>query len=509
MQITPTTFNTGAFFYRPYQSDAITLRSMLSTNNGFGPHDIDQRLRELKYPGNSLMKRMNHLVSSELKHPISPKVNLPRLDTRQCPKCAANYYHSDLFNLPWLGQCPIHHCEFTGSCPKCSQPWPSNDEVSKRSCALCGLFDVTKIALSVSWMQKDRRYLAIDDLVSSITDVACAEAQLVNQDPLENCWWRPITTSHHQFPACGLNAHPKMTKERINYFGTGMPSFERKIIPLVSQELTHQQPERGASQPEDQCRALDQYEVIVRILKRFTQLTAEPHMPTISTYRHLTIEHLHKKTCPCAQCMALSLWFFYIASWEYGHRSLLGIQEYPFARNILSKQFYTPFHCTHISTDSHNLRVDQSFTSWTYQRSLELSFIDIYHFVIHVQRVIKSGAKSNNYRQLTPYIQSKKQLEDHYYRVNYTGGDASIYYQNRYPIDHLDVERAAPTSDCSGRYERLESMMDKEIRFSYRIDLDQFCYADYMQVRSCFDDYINRPYPRYSRGSSPVRDVLL
>ena len=53
------------------------------------------------------MERINHLVSSELKHPISPKVNLPRLDTRPCPKCAANYYHSDLFNLPWLGQCPF------------------------------------------------------------------------------------------------------------------------------------------------------------------------------------------------------------------------------------------------------------------------------------------------------------------------------------------------------------------------------------------------------------------
>jgi hypothetical protein len=100
-------------------------------------------------------------------------------------------------------------------------------------------------------------------------------------------------------------------------------------------------------------------------------------------------------------------------------------------------------------------------------------------------------------------------LEDHYYRVNYTGGEAFIYVQNRYPIDHLDIEQVASSSNCSTRYERLESMMDKEIRFKYPIDLDQFRYADYMRLRSYFDDYINRPYPRYARGSSPVKDILL
>jgi hypothetical protein len=57
---------------------------------------------------------------------------------KHCPICAGIYFHSDVFDKPWLEKCPIHNVELTAYCPTCNMIWPTAARLRYVSCNTCG-----------------------------------------------------------------------------------------------------------------------------------------------------------------------------------------------------------------------------------------------------------------------------------------------------------------------------------------------------------------------------------
>jgi hypothetical protein len=60
-----------------------------------------------------------------------------RKPLRNCAVCAAQCYHSWLYQYEWVTKCPLHHETISTSCPSCRQPWPKAGELRTRRCACC------------------------------------------------------------------------------------------------------------------------------------------------------------------------------------------------------------------------------------------------------------------------------------------------------------------------------------------------------------------------------------
>jgi hypothetical protein len=60
-----------------------------------------------------------------------------RSPLRNCPVCAAQCYHTVLYQYPWEKRCPTHQHEIVTVCPSCKQPWPQPSELLKRNCPCC------------------------------------------------------------------------------------------------------------------------------------------------------------------------------------------------------------------------------------------------------------------------------------------------------------------------------------------------------------------------------------
>lgn len=80
-----------------------------------------------------LLKQINidEIVDERLSHGYRPK--------KHCRRCAEIQYHSFVFDLPWIHDCPIHKAPLLRRCNKCNQKWPSVSEIRRRKCSVCGV----------------------------------------------------------------------------------------------------------------------------------------------------------------------------------------------------------------------------------------------------------------------------------------------------------------------------------------------------------------------------------
>jgi hypothetical protein len=60
-----------------------------------------------------------------------------REDLHNCPVCASQCFHSDLYQLGWVFKCPLHQTKIVTLCPSCNLPWPKPSELLSRRCSRC------------------------------------------------------------------------------------------------------------------------------------------------------------------------------------------------------------------------------------------------------------------------------------------------------------------------------------------------------------------------------------
>lgn len=81
------------------------------------------------------------LSMSEAKHVFrghKPYTAVPKKISKNCPICAYYFFHSELYELPWIQTCPLHNIPLSTHCTHCNQPWPNKEALRTRNCRECG-----------------------------------------------------------------------------------------------------------------------------------------------------------------------------------------------------------------------------------------------------------------------------------------------------------------------------------------------------------------------------------
>lgn len=139
--------NTGLLLRRPYESAYAAYRRFLVANrfettatliaalNALGVHSTRKPGQPWLAPNARLWERQ-FCEKNGIAFQSAGWVD-PRAPLRNCPSCAAQCYHSTLFQYPWAKLCPLHNIPIVTSCPGCKRPWPVPSELLKRTCPHC------------------------------------------------------------------------------------------------------------------------------------------------------------------------------------------------------------------------------------------------------------------------------------------------------------------------------------------------------------------------------------
>ncbi len=139
--------NTGLLLRRPYESDYAAFRRFLVANQFETQAVLKAELeafgeRSAVMPGKPWIALKAREWEKKFCEANALPFQLPapvdhRYPLRNCPVCAAQCYHTVLYQYPWAKRCPLHRQEIVTSCPSCKQPWPTPSELRKRECPCC------------------------------------------------------------------------------------------------------------------------------------------------------------------------------------------------------------------------------------------------------------------------------------------------------------------------------------------------------------------------------------
>ncbi|NVJ65923.1 MAG: hypothetical protein HWE16_05490 [Gammaproteobacteria bacterium] len=144
----------------PLESGSALIHRILQSNparsHAFIDQRLDHRLYSYQFGDNALKLKAaeRRLIGNYLQFLDQKNMKKPEGSSVQecigftagkkyrlinCPECAKALYHTNLFDLPCVDTCPIHHTPLVDTCPECQSEWPVGLMILKSSCQLCGL----------------------------------------------------------------------------------------------------------------------------------------------------------------------------------------------------------------------------------------------------------------------------------------------------------------------------------------------------------------------------------
>jgi|GEM_PF-5357182 len=127
----------GRSLHHPFQSVENGYRQFLACNELFDKKIIRKELMLLLNKDSSDPFYRTSPIFKLFREWLDPNfINARRAPHRNCQRCGESFYHSSLFDLPWLRNCPLHPQErLTENCPECGKRWFSNS----KTCSCCGI----------------------------------------------------------------------------------------------------------------------------------------------------------------------------------------------------------------------------------------------------------------------------------------------------------------------------------------------------------------------------------
>lgn len=492
-------FNFGSLYRRPHQSDAATLRQFLLANMGFSIAYIERKLFDQSIIGINIIEQIITLQNVLEKGGVtSIDVQIKGTD-RQCPQCAAHLYHSDLYNLTWLPKCPIHNIPFTSHCPGCREKWPNLQEIPKRQCRVCSLFLLRPSMEPVRTIPKPR-FNVLKRLYRFVYYKSDSNDYVFGHTALHHCWWPIISVQEQLFPSVQLARNPNIIpRQQITSMGVRLFKLRKNISPLISTDRNYY-----VQQPRVNFR--DQHLVKKLLYMRFSALQLilgllarrlhQPHKIHIRSYQDLLLSELKGGPLPCPLCMAISLWFFHITSWEYGDVHHVNETDYPFLRELKWGQFQPPYWYKGFRKREQCFDASIRFCEWSYLRNLELCFNDIFTFLLHFIRNLKSLANQRgSHNVLNGKNPPLLALDNHFIDINEI--EATVYYEREHPLRDVDFSaEEIPLSQCKAHQSHLDTMHNNYVRFDFSFDSHQLQLKDFISLNEEFQKQFN---PAYSR----------
>jgi hypothetical protein len=504
--------NLGLVFSRPYESDYSILRRFLVANPGIPLSTLKAVLRLQNDGQSSFVERIKAL------QPASP---YPQPDischghARQCPECAKRLYHTDIYNIEWLTRCPIHQCMFTSTCPVCGLRWPDEQEMAKSDCPGCSRVRIKELIYADCVEFHHGIYRTIGDIYDFVSYKMEDELHLSSTEG-SSIWWREIGIGHQLFPACQVLRHPRYSRAIIKKLNIVFTPVRHSSFPLtyykgaLTRDGANYRRKRHRCEAEDLCpRTLKaDFVVMFDIIKKIASRTNKKHRPYLSCYRHIRLVDLVNSPDPCLYCLALSLWFFNVASKKYGDAYHIDTHDYPFCEDIGIYGIHSISEFDLLSDDEESYKINGSFLRWSYQRSLEWCFLDILRFV---EILI---AKIRIYRQravheYSAYIPKRARDSSGFdYLIDRSDKVMTIFFEQAHPIKDSLLPRIYKSHEiCQEHRQYMKEIIDGNVYFDLDVPSDLMTYSQFLDLHEQFRVFLKTKLVNYCRGSTPIRKI--
>jgi len=377
--------NVGHVFAQPYESDYAMWRRCLVANPGRSLSAIKQAVKTRVRQAGTTTERLRQLQ-------LAPGLQLPLRASyrRQCPSCAQHLYHCDVYALPWLPTCPIHHCRLTTTCPTCRMHWPDLDELSGRDCPHCGRPSIAQLA-EASWTPlAEKAQDAIGKLVTFITQPPSLSAPRLVDDCEQDWrafgdrWWQQVPIDSPAFPAFQVHHQQGECRAWLKRLGVRVYPLSRiasNLTPVEPRDADAFCPElKRLPYPavfwEDQKQAAER-DVLSGIVGWIAASTPDNHHIHLTDYRHVSLQELLHGRGFCPYCLALSVWYFDIAAKRHGAFYARTINEYAFFEQCGFDGPMTVCAPVAVRAKQALFALDQPFALAMYRRGLEVAFVDL------------------------------------------------------------------------------------------------------------------------------------
>jgi len=526
--MTPFHLNLGRIFAQPYESDYAIVRRCLVANPGIPLSLITVNLRKVAdQEGSGLMRRLRGLqkeiVDMESRTDHIESVTRRRTYERQCPQCARQLYHSDLYILPWLMRCPIHHCELVTDCPECQLPWPNEKEMTSRTCNVCGLLSVNHLNKAISAI-KSTDYQPISDVWHVVDKkewdgaLRIYDLDFTFSSPWGS-WWENVPIASIKYPSLHAAYTPEITRKKMVRLGIKNFSCRRRITKLFPIEDAHERIERNnflfyrtdrfkrdtTKRPLQIVRA--EFEAMRYIVDWIFRHTPESHRIHIVSQRYSDLDHYFLGPNPCPYCMALSLWFFHVAAHKYGAFVADRINDYPFwsgmergspTRFGSDHGFYTGCIPT-INIGSEYFNVEAGFSFWFYRRGLEISFLDIINLSFILIGYLDKYRNSSEPKSYYHNEYRNTVYDCQYYSTIVIDGHLHFCYENEHPIDEfspMEIPNIGSSCEEFKEYHERRSI-DRNIPILGEISGGKLTYNNFVSLHLNFKKYLQQLWPDY------------
>ena len=319
-----TIFNAGLTLAYPYESKYSIWRRFLSANQRLKVEDICQHF-DVPFHDSQDRRRAPNILFPQILHTVFTPQGVPsylqlfeniECDTdfyhidRHCPDCSACGFHTDLYRLPWLDECPIHHSGFVTKCPECDKEWPTYELVSKRKCRTCGLIKFVSNAEDHRQLTNED-FSVLHDLMEFVSYKPLKPLCLLSRSEASTRQYTSIGYFHRYFPAVQYARHPEHERDRYKKFLTqNDPKLDVHRTRIINKEdyftmLAEKigiKEERGARQVAIKKRVFE------KIVDAISAGSNHMHSPKIFNLAELKPEDLIGPTKPCWYCLALSYW---------------------------------------------------------------------------------------------------------------------------------------------------------------------------------------------------------
>jgi len=390
----------GNALKHPYESGYSIFRRSIIANPTLNLNSITKILKtnnEFDYSLiNSLIKRNYSIDESKYNSLNFPTPNITNEPIQShCPICAMQCYHSDLYRLPWITQCPIHKTPLIDHCPYCNKLWPHIKDIAKRDCPCCGkLINYSKLQNNASHKQTSL-YKPIINLYKFIKYNDKAEQHLSYYGSIFND--RDIWPSQQNklFPSYQIHKHPLYTKNYLTKLGVTTTNIYCKHFKIYKEPNTNRLSDRdGLYDKKYNWIANERIKALENIAKCIKASTPHSHKLEIYDFALISENNLKDSMPLCPYCVAFSLWYYRITGSPYKYTNKT---KNPFSYLIEKDSTYKYFRPE--PRDSYRYKnkyytTSLRFQKWLYQRDLQSCFIKIFNYC---NSIINSYNIDNNF----------------------------------------------------------------------------------------------------------------
>ena len=507
----------GKSMAQPFESKYSRWRRFLVANAAIPITSLESELRRQMPRISGAVQRALALENTETPQPFFDFMGTIQ---RQCPNCSLGLYHTNIYELPWLTRCPIHHCKFVQKCSVCKRPWPSFAEMGRRFCKGCGRTSIRELAAHALPMSQREYYDPIGRIYQFIGDGIDTELDLDFINVFG--WWREASTFSSIFPAYRLDtaSHP-LSENELNALHIQVEPCQKQkcsigkkqIHPYYDSNLTsierfNRMHDSSMGVHSHKFRAYE-YPVFKRVLAWISSSAGHDHLSHISSYRHMGINCLAQEPRPCQYCLALSLWFFHFASIKYPEQFHLTFADFPFLWHSGYQHFLSPPHKTLLRSKALFGR-DQyyasplRFSKWVYQRSLLFGFVDLFRIVgwliKNLQTPLLRTPATIRANEPLPDVRAQGSQ----YILYREGRNLTLYSRGTSPVDDAKPISSEPARAACRIYRHFfETVLDPVIPFDVDVPVT-LTSNQYLELLTCFDAFIKTQQPLYSEGHHPL-----